>query len=289
MRNIHLHHSNVHYSSDISLLDCIGFYFRWCLCPSFSLWDAGLLLQLSLGSTQVVMPMWQQLWWSQEISDDEFERGFFYASKKSATVKWKWLACDVSSILLMKNSLHHLAVLKLVHNGGSGRSGEATYQLGLECFQKQYLWLKTWISAILSRLASATCWVWLGSSNLKIFGRPKQRQTTAKWGYHFFPPKKWKELFFNKFVFSKNATEKTRKTDFQEGFPQDFARAQSFLNTAVEQRHPGALGLLGPLDVIFQRLSRLFCELKIPGGKTRIKYINWKKKTLGDWNCHKKN
>eukprot|EP00434_Breviolum_minutum_P027932 symbB.v1.2.024713.t1/scaffold2359.1/size81413/3 len=30
-----------------------------------------------------------------------------------------------------------------------------------------------------------------------------------------------------------------------EGFPQDFARAQSFLNTAVEQRHPGALGLLG--------------------------------------------
>lgn len=61
--------------------------------------------------------------------------------------------------------------------------------------------------------------------------------------------------------FQKKATEKPRKKLTEEGFPQDFARAQSFLNTAVEQRHPGALGLLGPLDEI---------------------------KTLGDWESHKK-
>ena len=33
----------------------------------------------------------------------------------------------------------------------------------------------------------------------------------------------------------------------EEGFPQDFERAKSFLRTATGQRHPGAQGLLGNL------------------------------------------
>jgi len=92
-------------------------------------------------------------------------------------------------------------------------------------------------------------------------GRKRQNEDII-----FFSPKKWKELFFNKFVFSKKSDGQTPKKLTEEGFPQDFARAQSFLNTAVEQRHPGALGLLGPLDVISGSLSRVFFELKIPGG-----------------------
>lgn len=97
IRNIHLHHSNVHWSIIPAILvywTVLGFIFVDVCALRFHCGMPGCWTSFTTkprGSTQVVMPMWQQLWWSQEeISDDEFERGFFTHQKNQQ----RWSGSD---------------------------------------------------------------------------------------------------------------------------------------------------------------------------------------------------